>query len=44
MYFNLTVLEVHLDRGAIGRLGHVGIEILVFPAFEVQDVVAVVQI
>lgn len=38
----LTVLEVHLDGGAIGSFAHPGIQILAFSCLEEEHVVAVV--
>ena len=38
-----TILEVHLDRGSIGRLAHPYIEVLPFPRLKKHYVVAIVE-
>jgi hypothetical protein len=40
----VDVLAVHLDGGAVGRLGQPDVEILAFAGFEEEDVVAVVEV
>jgi len=35
---------VHLERGAIGRLGEPDVEVFAFARLEVHDVVAVVEV
>jgi hypothetical protein len=40
----LTVLDVELDGRTIGRLAHPRIQILSFPCFKEQNIVAVVEL
>lgn len=38
------VLDVHLDRGPVGRFGRPEVEVLVPTGFEVERVVAIVEV
>ena len=39
----VQVLQVHLDRGAVGRLAHPAVEVLALAGLEEEDIVAVVE-
>jgi len=40
----MQVLDVKLDRRAIGRLTHPCVEVFAFAGFEEEDIVAIVQL
>ena len=43
LFHGVQILEMHLDRGTVGRLGHPAVEILTLTGFKKEDVVAIVE-